>query len=91
MAGETARTKTSSLGELISALRPGDICLWCGGRLRSGTALRQVDGGAVGGPPRASGPDASDVVLYCPDCGSEICAAGTATRTHGCTALGNAA
>jgi hypothetical protein len=91
MVDETARTKTSSLGELISALRPGDICLWCGGRLRSGTALRQVGGDVGGDPAGAIGPDANDVVLYCPDCGSEICTAGTATRTHGRKALVNAA
>jgi hypothetical protein len=47
MVNKTAETRPKSLGELISALRPGDICIWCGGRLRSGTALRQV-GGAVG-------------------------------------------
>jgi hypothetical protein len=91
MVDETPRTKTSSLGELISALRPGDICLWCGGRLRSGAALRHVVGGAGGGPAGASGPDAHDVVLCCSDCGSEICTAGTATSTQGRKALGNAA
>jgi hypothetical protein len=91
MVDETARTKTSSLGELISALRPGDICLWCGGRLRCGTALRKVGGGSGGDPADAREPDANDVALCCPDCGSEICTAGTASRAHGRTALSTAA
>jgi hypothetical protein len=63
---------TRSLGDLISALRPGDSCPWCGGRLESGTTLRQV---GVSG--------AQEVPLLCSECGCEISAATAPVGAHG--------
>jgi hypothetical protein len=60
-----------SLGDLISALRPGDPCPWCGSRLQSGTGLRQV--GASSAP---------EVLLSCSECGCEISASCDAVATH---------
>jgi hypothetical protein len=76
MGGETSRTKSQSLGDLLATLRCGDPCPWCGTRLEAGSVLRRVDEVA------STAPDSqvSGTALVCPDCGSEVYTASGAAQ-----------
>jgi predicted RNA-binding Zn-ribbon protein involved in translation (DUF1610 family) len=83
----TADTKPQSLGELVAALRAGAPCPWCGAGLQSGTALRQVQEAEDVTSANRLGEETSRVILYCPECGSEVCMAGTTSRSRHCGLL----
>ena len=86
-----AGTKGQSLGDLIAALRPGDACVWCGAQLQRGAALKQVGGTSAGASGLAPDDGVTEVFLACPECGSEVCRAGSGVRIHGRGSLGAAA
>jgi hypothetical protein len=86
-----ASARGQSLGELIAALRPGDSCPWCGARLQRGTALKQVCGTSAGTQAAPSDEEIPEVMLSCPECGSEVCGTGANIRTRGRGSLGAAA
>jgi hypothetical protein len=91
MLDDTVDTKPQSLGELVAALRPGCPCPWCGARLQSGTALRQVWEAEDGASAHPSGDETCRVILCCPECGSEVCMAGATSRASRRGLLGAAA
>jgi len=67
MGGVSGDVKLQSLADLITALRPGDPCPWCGARLESGQSLRPVSGEAADEPS-----ERTDPVLVCRRCGSAV-------------------
>jgi hypothetical protein len=81
MANKGVGVKPQSLGELVSTLRPGEACLWCGGRLQSQTALRPVGRAVAGTSCEQTVPAVDEVVLYCPECGCEVHMGGTGGLT----------
>jgi endogenous inhibitor of DNA gyrase (YacG/DUF329 family) len=82
MGGEALGERQQSLGELIAALRPGDACPWCGTRLKSGSTLREAGVSSAGAMDKAGPSDPREVIVLCPECGTEVCRADDASCAH---------
>ncbi len=91
MANAILGDRTPSLGDLISALHPGDACPWCESRLQGVSALKQVGEGLASWAGKIGARDSPESALRCPECGSEICPADDVTHIHGRRTLGAAA
>lgn len=79
--------RPQSLGALVSSLRPGEPCPWCGGILQVARTARCVD---------ASRPDEGvdgleGPVLECAECGSEVHLCGVGAHRGTRSRLGAAA
>jgi hypothetical protein len=80
MRDDDARSKAQSLGELITALRPGDPCPWCGERLQRGAGLTRVGEEMADTDVERLSSDDLELILTCPECRSQVCGARTTVR-----------
>lgn len=74
-----------SLAAFVARLRSGDACACCGARLIA------VDRRAGSTGPTVSSADRTNVVVYCPDCGSELSDEECPEAAHSWRALSSAA
>jgi hypothetical protein len=86
MGASIGRPRGQSLGAWLAALRPGDPCPWCGGRLKAGSKPADLGASALG-PDRYAGGGAA---LVCGQCGGEVDPEDVASDV-GCTLLDHAA
>lgn len=86
MSRESGGVKSQSLGELIVALRPGQPCPLCGGRLQRRGVLRRIKGVTSNVGLESCGP-----ILDCPECGCEVSPAGDSANAPCRLSLGAAA